>query len=191
MRNFKRIVFFLLLMPLITGCTNVRINNIANMLVTFSTNFPHLKNLIFGFSYLFGFFCMFSAVSKLKNIGHGMQSEHLTRGALVQLFMGVAFLALPNFVKMALFSLWGTDSIMSPAGFSEGMLSFSLEKAIVGLIQLFGYVGVVRGLIILNKIAHQQSPQEGFGKGITHVIGGVLSINIMKTIEVIKNSFGI
>lgn len=191
MRGLKKIILLLLLTPLITGCANINVNNVADMLVTFSSNFPQIKNLIFGFSYLFGFFCMISAIDKLKNSGHGMQSEQLTRGALIQLFMGIAFLALPSFIKMALFSLWGTASIMSPSGFSQGSLSLPLEKAIVGLIQLFGYIGVVRGLIILNKVAHQQSPQEGFGKGIVHVIGGILSINIMRTIEMIKNSFGV
>lgn len=115
----------------------------------------------------------------------------MTKGALIQLVFGAAFLALPSFIKMALFSFWGTSSIMNPAGFSQGVFSVPLEKAIVGLIQIFGYIGVVRGLIILNKIAHQQSPQEGFGKGIMHVIGGILSINIVKTIDIVKNSFGI
>jgi intracellular multiplication protein IcmC len=189
----RRITLLSLLVLLTTGCSGINSNNISDMLVTFSSNFPQIKKLVFGLSYLAGFWFIISAIQKLKTLSSpnsASMGQQAGRGALVQLVIGALLLALPSFIQMVLFSLWGSGSIMNPTGLSNGTLPISVEKAIVGLMQLLGYISVVRGLMILNKVAHQQT-QDTFGKGIIHIIGGILSINIMKTIEVIKNSFGI
>lgn len=192
-KDIRRITVLSLVVLLTAGCSKMDVNNVSNMLVTFSSSFPQIKKLVFGLSYLAGFWFIMSAIQKLKALSSpnaASMGQHAGRSAIIQLLLGAVLLALPSFVKMILFSLWGTESIMAPSGFSQGALSYSVEKAIVGLMQLLGYISVVRGLMILNKVAHQQS-QETYGKGMLHIFGGILAINIMKTIEVIKNSFGI
>jgi intracellular multiplication protein IcmC len=194
MRNIGRAALLLALVLLTTSCSSLNVDSISNMLVTFSSNFPQIKKFIFGFSYLGGFWLVISALQKfrmLSNPNAASMGQQTQRGAIIQLFLGAILLALPSFITMLLYSLWGTGTIMSSSGFSTGVLSVSVEKAIVGLIQLMGYISVVRGLMILNKVAHQQASQDTFGKGIMHIIGGILAINIMKTVEMIKASFGL
>jgi len=189
----KKGILIIALVLLTTGCSSINADSIGDMLVTFSSNFPQLKKLIFAFSYLAGFWFIMSAVHKFKMLSNPSSAAQTSAGGvIVQLLMGAMLLALPSFIQMVLYSLWGTESIMKPSGFSNGMLSANVERAVVGLIQLLGYVAVVRGLMILARVGRmQQTGRDSFGKGMMHIIGGILSINIVKTIEVLKNSFGL
>jgi intracellular multiplication protein IcmC len=191
MRSARNIALFLAIVLLTTGCTTLSTNDVSEMLVKFSSNFPQIKRLVFAFSYLLGFWLIMSAIHKFKMLSSPSQMQSTASGAVIQLLIGAMLIAMPSFIKMTLYSLWGTESIMRPSSFSGGVLSASVEKAVVGLIQLLGYISVVRGFMILNKVARQQASQDTFGKGIVHIIGGILAINIMKTIDVIKNSFGL
>ena len=56
-------------------------------------------------------------------------------------------------------------------------------------VQVIGYVAFIRGWIIIAKSSSQGGGQHGsFGKGLMHVFGGVLGINIVQTLNVINNT---
>jgi intracellular multiplication protein IcmC len=61
---------------------------------------------------------------------------------------------------------------------------------VLQLIQIVGLIAFIRGWLILVKTATGQQGG-GIGKGITHIIGGVLALNIVGTQQVINASLGI
>jgi len=56
-------------------------------------------------------------------------------------------------------------------------------------IQIIGLVAFVRGWMMIAKSASQGGHQQGgFGKGMMHVFGGVMAINIVSTLNVINET---
>ena len=59
------------------------------------------------------------------------------------------------------------------------------------IIQLFGTIAFIRGLVILSHAGDRGHGQNTVGKGMTHIIGGILCINIYGLINVIIATFGL
>ena len=60
--------------------------------------------------------------------------------------------------------------------------------AIESFIQLVGYIGVARGITILNNMS-KGKPDASLGKGLTHIVGGVLASNIILTFSILSATF--
>jgi hypothetical protein len=59
--------------------------------------------------------------------------------------------------------------------------------ALLRIVQLIGLIGFIRGLTLMNKSAYR-GPYSGlFGQGLTHVIGGVLAMNIVQFVGMIED----
>jgi len=48
----------------------------------------------------------------------------------------------------------------------------------------------VRGWLILSKMGHPGAQPGSVAKGIVHVIGGILLINIVNTVNMLASTFG-
>jgi intracellular multiplication protein IcmC len=56
-------------------------------------------------------------------------------------------------------------------------------------IQIIGLVAFIRGWMMIAKSASQGGHQQGgFGKGMMHIFGGVMAINIVSTLNVINQT---
>ena len=71
-------------------------------------------------------------------------------------------------------SLFGEDS------------QFGYTIALV--VQVVGVVAFVRGWVLIARSASQGQPPGGTGKGLMHVFGGVMAMNIIGTVEVLENT---
>ena len=84
---------------------------------------------------------------------------------------------------------FGTNNIMSyqsdtnmfglngPAGYSLTLI-----------IRTIGLISFVRGWILIAKSASQGQPPGGTGKGLIHVFGGILAMNIVGTMQIVNNT---
>ena len=61
--------------------------------------------------------------------------------------------------------------------------------ALLGLVQVMGVIAFIRGWVLLGHAGEQNAQQGMFGKGLTHIIGGILAINIVGTKDLIWNTF--
>ncbi|MFM8454371.1 MAG: hypothetical protein ACKOAD_05350 [Gammaproteobacteria bacterium] len=79
---------------------------------------------------------------------------------------------------------------------AAGNRSFWGSTANIGfkIVQLIGLLAFVRGWFIILKVIEQSSKTsgggEGFGKGVTHIIGGILALNFLTMLRVISKSLG-
>lgn len=169
--------------------------NLNTMLAALKSNAEPIIALTKTIAYVMGFWLAISGIQDLKVIGHsrgfGMSPEsgQLSR-PLMRFGIGVALIYFPSTIDLAVSTLWGSSSILEYQVTSSDPFGPAKEGA-VALIKIIGYISFVRGLIILSRsTSHQGSQQGTIGKGIVHLIGGILAINIGATIEVIKNSLG-
>lgn len=187
-------VVFLLLSYTTIYAVNI---DIKSMLSALQNNAGPVIRMTIAFSYVLGLWFIISAIRDLKMAGQSQsmmaQNTHAVSGPLMKLALGVALLYLPSTLNMALWTLWGhgveSTSLMAYNP-SVGDPFGSTKQGVVMLVKAIGYVSFVRGFIILSRTTHQGSQPGTVGKGVLHIIGGILAINIVETIRVIGNSLG-
>jgi len=51
-------------------------------------------------------------------------------------------------------------------------------------------IAILRGFLILTKVTGQGSQPGTISKGFIHMLGGVMAVHIVKTVEIMANTFG-
>lgn len=184
-------VFFFILPLTAANAASVDFNT---MMKAVKGNVEHFIVLTKSVAYVLGIWFMYSAIQELKKIGQSQSATTTTTlgGPLMRLAIGTALLYFPSTVDIAVSTLWGGDSpqlleytasIDDPFG--------SLKEGIFIIAKAVGYVSFIKGFVILSHSTDQGAQQGTAGKGIAHIIGGILAINIMATINIISSSLGI
>lgn len=171
------------------------VTDITTMLVNLdsSTYLPLLK-LFTAASYLIGIGLTIKAIYALKVYGdlRTMASEKTDlRGPLTQFLAASVFLFMPTAWGVINASLFGTGNILQYQAVQANDNYDNIMKAVVHIIQLIGLVGFMRGWMIISHLSAPSAQQASMGKGIAHIIGGALAINIVQTWDVIKATLGL
>ncbi len=145
--------------------------------------------------YLTGVGLIFSAIMRLKKFGQRTAFMHVEAGIVApaaQLFIGVALIYSPTLMDTLNETFWAAtpenDAWSYPS--AGGSTYEQLIKPMTNVIILVGMVAFFRGWLILSRAAAQGQTQPGtISKGITHIVGGFLAINITKTYSIIMGTF--
>lgn len=191
-------VILLICLPFLAACSPSQDFN--NEMANLAKNLPNVVKLIVAIAYVMGIWFIYSGFYTLKIYGD-MRTMMATQGAgfggpAIKILIGAALMMMPGMVHIAINSLWsvGNEAVTIVEYPTVGTGWQGWEPAIRGVIEVIrvlGYISFVRGFHMLGK-ATKQSAQPGmYGKGMMHVFGGVLAINIVGTIDIIRNSFGI
>lgn len=177
-----------------TAAGNILPSDWVGMLENFASQFPDIEELVTAAAYVLGFVFMVRGIYYLKIYGElrtMMSSNASLRPPLTYLLVGVAFLYLPSTIDVVLATVYGSDEVTPISYTSEtgGVAYGEALKVFYMFIQLIGYIAFVRGWIIISHTA-QQGGRETVGKGITHIIGGILAINVIATKDILWNTFG-
>lgn len=160
-------------------------------------NLAGLSEFITALFYLVGISLAFSAVLRLKKFGQRTSFMHVEAGLLgpaVQLFVGVALVYSPTFFQAINNTFWQTpdfQNVLSWQTSAPNSHYLDIIKPIVGIIQLVGALAFLRGWIIITKSSNQGAQPGSISKGVVHIVGGVLAMNITRTIDVVMNTFGL
>jgi intracellular multiplication protein IcmC len=152
---------------------------------------PNLMRLVTAIAYVLGMYFIIAAVMKFKHFGESrtmMSHEHSVATPVIMMSVGAALLYLPTSVQVGMSTFW-TDP--NPYAYLEQKDQWS---QFIGdcflVIQFIGTIAFIRGLVILSHVGGQGS-HGSFGKGLTHVIGGILCINIYQFVQVVMMTVGI
>lgn len=189
----KLIVLFSFL--LLAGCNTSSAPNYQNMLISLSSSYPAIWKLTTAFAYVLGFYFIMKAVMALKQYGESrtmMSSSHSLKTPMAYILAGSALIFSPTVYKDILLTTFGTTQTTCIMCY-ENVSGWSTQAsdALFGLVQVVGVMAFVRGWIYLAKAGEQGGQPNSFGKGLTHIIGGVLCINIIGTYQVLSNTFGL
>lgn len=166
--------------------------DIGNIVFGWIRDYYWLSRLIFAFSYLVGMIFMFRALYYLKVYGEArtmMATQANAATPIALIICGACLIFLPTAIDMLNFTVYQTNTILS---YDSGDGGYNYFMTVVSLvIQLVGLIAVVRGFMILSTTG-QQGRQPGMtGKGITHLIGGILAVNFWATTAMLSSLFGV
>lgn len=182
----------LFVVPAYAQNVNVSQTNAQQMLVNFAQSVPNLMRLVTAIAYVLGLYFMISALIKLKHFGESrtmMSREHSLAAPLTLLAVGAALIYLPTSIQVGMSTFWTNPN---PYGYTiEKGQWMEFFNVIVLILQLIGVIAFIRGMVILAHVGSQGGHQATFGKGLTHIIGGVLLINIFQFVQIIMATLGI
>jgi intracellular multiplication protein IcmC len=192
------IVMRLLLILLFTVAPTTNVwaagEDLAGILQTLQTQLGPVYQLVVAIAYVMGIWFISDSIYRLKKYGQSrtmMSTQASLAKPVILMGIGVALLYFPTFATVSIQSLWVYGSSSSVLKYpSEPSMFDAFIHPLIDIIRLFGLIAVVRGLVILTKIANESTQPGTVGKGLMHIVAGTLAINIVGTIDVIKATFG-
>ena len=169
----------------------------ASVFISIDQNLKGISQFITALFYLVGLSLAFGAVLRLKKFGQRTSFMHVEAGLLgpaVQLFVGVALVYSPTLFETLNETLWQTPNFQNVLSWqlnSPNSQYLDIIKPIVGIIQLVGAIAFLRGWIILSKSSNQGAQPGSISKGVIHIIGGILALNITRVISIVMATFGL
>ena len=168
-------------------------NTLETMLVHASNQFPSLFRLVTASAYLIGIAFIFRGVYQLKVYGDlrtMMSVQTNFKATMMVFFAGAALLYSPTAFKSMLLSTFATTSVTDPMSYqsAKGVMSPIAVKALLRFLQLIGTISFIRGWVYLTHTSNPNG-KSSLGKAITHIIAGLLAINIEGTRQMLLASF--
>lgn len=164
------------------------LTNLANSLVP-------VEKLITGAAYLMGIGFAIKAVFTLKS--HGEQRSSLSgtgnmKEAIVYMLVAGMLLYFPTGFEALMNSTFGYSQVLaySQNPYLTGILGSdsAVGSSLALIIQVIGLFAFVKGWIMIARGAAQGQSAGGTGKGLMHVFGGILAMNIVGTLQVLTNT---
>lgn len=189
---FVVVIGFVLLMQTQVGYAAT----MSEILINVQRSLWPLWKLVNAVAYFVGIALFFKGMYHLKIYGElrtMMASQTSLKQPLAYFGFGAAFIFLPTTIDIALTSTYGDSNIMpysSWVGASATKYSTEVVRAAFALVQFIGGIALVRGMLLLVKSV-KQGAQGQFGKGMTHIIGGIMGLNIVGTANILESTLGI
>ena len=152
---------------------------------------PQIFKLITAGAYLIGIGLFANAVYNMKQYGemHTMTSQETDlRYIMLKIAGAAALIYLPSTLEVALQTVYGQPNILA-YGAGNADRYTSLTKSIIIIVKIVGLISFIRGLVILASLSKNGQPGT-FSKGLTHIIAGVLAINIYQTWKILMKTIG-
>ena len=161
------------------------------MLEAFRANFPGLTQFLTALCYVLGLWAGASALllvqRRQRYDGGASRRAILVRAALCALF-----LYLPTAIDSGQETLFGARTILSYSpGSAVSEQGRQALDTVIQFVQLVGLWAFIWGWVLLNR-AHARGYDPGLGgKGLAHIVGGSLCINIVATLQGLAQTFGL
>mgnify|MGYP001216193714 CR=1 FL=1 len=147
------------------------------------------SGLIAAFSYFFGVVLAVRAAYKLK-LHSDNPAHNPVSSAGISFLIAACFLSLPQAAE-AIRGTLGLSSLGSSAlAYTKANHSgMAIEAAVYVYAAFFGYIAVIRGLFLFNKMGEQSKRGDELGRGMTHLVGGVCATNLSEIVGWLKALF--
>jgi hypothetical protein len=189
------LIFFTSLFYLLPAhaATGVASYSAADMIENIASQIPQVRSLVTAVAFVMGIVFVFTGVMKLKHAGEMrtmMSHEHSLKGPLLYIAVGAALVYLPSSLQVGLSTFWTSPN---PYGYVVQQNQWAqFISTCLSIIQLFGVIAFIRGLVMLAHLGGQGGGhQGGLGKALTHIIGGIFCINIYQFVQVVMVTLGI
>ena len=167
----------------------------AEMLQALNADLPAITTLITAASYLIGFWFFFRGIYKLRQYGElrtMMASNTDLRDPMMLFAAGACLLFLPTIISIAE-STFFSNYTATPI--SYGVLNAKTEwemteRVVLALVRLVGLIAFIKSVMMLGNLNSHSGGQNTLGKALTHMIGGVMAMNINATIDMVRATFG-
>lgn len=172
--------------------TGVSSLSAQEMLVNISKQVPSLMRLVTAIAYVLGMYFIVHGIIKLKHAGEMrtmMSREHSLMAPIVMLSIGAMLLYLPTSVQVGMSTFWTDPNPYAYIKQKDQWTDFI--NVCFSIVQLIGTIAFIRGLILISHLGTGGGQHGTMSRGMTHIIGGILCINIYEFIKVITTTLGI
>jgi intracellular multiplication protein IcmC len=194
-KKYWKNILFLLSCLFLSGCSGVHYAHVENMLMTLSNQFPNIYRLITALSYLMGIAFIFRGIYQLKVYGDlrtMMSVQTNFKATMMVFFAGTALLYAPTAFQSMMLSTFATTNVIDPMSYvpASNLSTFLASQAVLRFIQLIGTISFIKGWVSLTHVSNPNG-RSTMGKAVTHIVAGLLAINIEGTKEMLEASLGI
>ncbi len=176
--------------------------DLGTALANLTYAFEQLVNLVAAISYVMGLYFIFRGIGMYKifatqSFASAQKGE--VAGPLVFLMVGAILMYFPSTLDSSLVTIFGVGAKdISPAEDMIGYASLTssgenwkeISDVLIKYMKLIGFIAFLRGWTILSKMGHSGAQPGSVGKGIVHIIAGILLINIVDTVNLLAETFG-
>lgn len=175
------------------------ISSQVDILTNIANNLHSVEHLVSGAAYLMGLGFMFKALFSLKE--HGEQKSMMSNRSSIKepamyFLVGSMLLFLPSTFNMMMMTTFGYTNVLAYAPTNSNNSTINIlfgQDSAVGaalstIIQTIGLIAFIRGWVLIARSASQGQPPGGTGKGMIHVFGGILAMNIVGTLQMVNNT---
>lgn len=178
-----------------TGGVTGFLTDYEGALVQLSYSLPAVYKLVTGAAYIIGLAFAFKAIYSLKVYGEMrtmMASQTGLKEPLTYLVVAGILIYFPTGFALVMNTTFGYSSPLQYSQWPGGVAGSYQTSfgALLMLIQVIGVIAFVRGWMMLARGTGQGSAPGSFGKGMTHIIAGVLAMNVVGTAQVVQNTLG-
>lgn len=171
----------------------------ANILHNFAANMAPVERLLSGTAYLIGISFAVKAIYTLKAYGESktmMSSSSNIKEPLIYFIVAGVLIYFPTGLSLVLNTTFGSSSILeySSLNVQGGWLGdifgpgSDVGRSLTMIIKIVGIASFIRGWVLIARAAgHGQQPG-ATGKGLMHIVGGILAVNIVGTLNLINNT---
>ncbi len=158
----------------------------------FITNLGYIANLLQTVSILMGLFTFMGGLFRLKRYSEMrtfMSYQMTLAWPLLMIIGGVSLMALPFILRTALLNTWG---VTNPLRYS-GDVATGFDQLIPPIIMVVRLVGVgafIRGVLLFSRTGREGMPPGTMGKAMLHILGGVMCVHIIGTMDLMKSILG-
>lgn len=166
--------------------------DIGQMLINLSQSYSAIFKMVTAIAYVMGLSFLVMSIFSFKQYAesHNSMSGGGLKAPLLYILVATVFLYLPSAIDTLMESTFGAKDTALSYSDSGDMVSMGIQEAVFRLSQIVGLIAFIRGWLILAQSA-KQGAQPALGRALTHIIGGILAINIVGTKNVIWATFGL
>jgi intracellular multiplication protein IcmC len=167
-------------------------NDIAGMILHLGDSLNGISTLIAGVTYILGAILITRGLFKLR-----VMADHRSQmmqpmeigGPLFSILIGGMLIWSNTLLDTMTMTLWGSGSPLEYTPSFSGDFN-QVWSVILKIMKIVGFIAFVRGWFYLTRVGSQNAQPGTVGKGLTHIIGGVLAYHMGATINVLMTTFG-
>lgn len=166
---------------------------LLDMAVNFSSSYGSIANFVTAVTFVIGVGLVFASLINWAKVSDGSDREGLKK-PISQFFIGVLLLNLMSTISIFASTIGITENPniltagTSGTATNVGAMTAGYMGAILGFVQIVGFIAFARGMLILHSFNIGQE-REGMSRALTHLFGGTMAINIKWTVGVLANTF--
>ena len=188
----KQVLFVLVSLSLWAKVAFAVAPDAQSMLMQLDKSLPDVMSMIVAITVIIGLALLFTAIYKFKIYGEMrtmMASQTNLKEPLTMLVAAGMFLFLPTAIHNTLYTVYATPNFSPLSYITSEVPAFSRGmKTILDVVRIIGLISFVRGWLMV--IQATQQGRGGFGKGLMHIIAGILALNVAATKMILWHTFG-
>jgi len=176
------------------------ISSQVDILTNIASNMQSVERLVSGAAYLMGIGFAIKALMSLKELGESKSAMSAGKSSikepLVYFLVASMLIYLPTAFAVLMTTTFGYSNVLAYAPVNSNNTAIdtlfgqdsAVGQSLAIIIQTIGLIAFIRGWVMIARSASQGSQPGGTGKGMVHVFGGILAMNIVGTLQVINNT---